>query len=164
MPTETINLAPALTRLCRTIGSAPIRWGLGLSALYILFAFMAPPTSQPDQTLMVRVTAYWAEGEGTDSWSAKNISSSGERLTENFSVAVDPNIIPYGSRIHWPDGDMKWKAVDTGRAVKNRTAAKAWGKDVPVVDVFFQKKEDALAFTYQIPKFIEIEVFHPESS
>ncbi len=112
--------------------------------------------------MRVRLTAYWSVGAGTDKWSARGISSTGVPLQQSVSVAVDPKVIPYGSRVVWPDGQTIWTAVDTGSAVKNRTAAKAWGEDVPVVDVFFTKREDALAWVKTIPKFVTVEIYPPE--
>jgi len=150
----------ALRRFIWWCHTAPVRTGLTLTVLAALFFFLQPA---PDGDQMrVRVTAYWSVGEGTDQWTARGISSTGVPLKENHSVAVDPKVIPYGSRIVWSEGNKIWHAVDTGGAVKDRTAAKAWGEDVPVVDVFFEKREDAIAFTYEVPKFITVEIFPPE--
>jgi len=112
--------------------------------------------------MKVRVTAYWSVGKGTDKWTARGVSSTGVPLRQNQSAAVDPEVIPYGSRIVWREGGKIWKAVDTGAAVKDRTAAIAWGKNVPVVDVFFENREDAIAWTYDVPKFIYVDIYPPE--
>lgn len=140
--------------------TAPIRTGLIIGAIAVSIVLLRP--EKPVDTMKVRVTAYWSVGTGTDKWSARGVSSTGVPLRENESAAVDPHVIPYGSRIVWPGGGKIWKAVDTGGAVKNRTAAKAWGHDVPVVDVFFETREDAIAWTNEVPKFITVNIYPPE--
>ncbi|MBX2825625.1 MAG: 3D domain-containing protein [Gammaproteobacteria bacterium] len=139
---------------------APVRTGLVLLGLFVLTVQLIP--EQPTETLRVRLTAYWSIGKGTDQWTARGISATGVALQENTSVAVDPKVIPYGSRVVWPEGHKLWTAVDTGSAVKDRRAAKAWGEDVPVVDVFFENREDALAWVETIPKFVTVQIFPPE--
>ena len=43
--------------------------------------------------------------------------ASGRQLVENFSIAVDPNVIPYGSYV-WLDAMKRWfRADDTGGAI-----------------------------------------------
>jgi len=109
--------------------------------------------------LFVRRTVYWAYGSGTDSDSAALRSSTGRQLQQGTSAAVDPAIIPYLSRIEFPDIGIRF-ATDTGGAVKARTAS---GGKTPVVDVFFLKKEDALAFANSTPEYINVKVYPPTS-
>ncbi len=46
--------------------------------------------------------------------------STGRALTENYSIAVDPNVIPYGSFV-WIDAMKRWfRADDTGGAIIGR--------------------------------------------
>lgn len=46
--------------------------------------------------------------------------STGRALTENFSIAVDPSVIPYGSFV-WIDAMKRWfRADDTGGAIVGR--------------------------------------------
>lgn len=46
--------------------------------------------------------------------------STGRALTENYSIAVDPTVIPYGSFV-WIDAMKRWfRADDTGGAIKGR--------------------------------------------
>ena len=48
------------------------------------------------------------------------IGATGRELVENFSVAVDPNVIPYGSFV-WIDAMKRWyRADDTGGAIIGR--------------------------------------------
>ena len=72
-------------------------------------------------------------------------TSKGCRPVEGVTVAVDPRLIPYGSTVEIPGlvglvGDGVFKALDTGSAVKSRKAAKAQGRNVPVVDVYLSSR------------------------
>ena len=93
----------------------------------------------PKKEIKVRITTYWAKGGDTDKWSAKRQSSTGVRLKPNVSVAVDPRIIPYFSRIYIPNLGFRY-AHDTGTAVIRK---KASGGKYPIIDVFFLHKRDA---------------------
>lgn len=62
------------------------------------------------------------------------------------SAAVDPKLIPFGKRIKIPELDLNLVAVDTGSAVKKRTASLKNKRSEPVIDLFFENKEDALSF------------------
>ena len=107
----------------------------------------------------VRLTVYWKKGSGSDRWSRRGISSTGESLINKSSVAVDPEIIPYGSTVEIPELNIVAKAVDTGTAVKNKTASRKMGLNVPVVDLFFDSKADALVFANESPHFVSINVY-----
>jgi len=109
--------------------------------------------------LFVRRTVYWAYGSGTDSDSAALRSSTGRQLQQGISVAVDPAVIPYLSKIEFPDIGTRY-ATDTGGAVKARTAS---GGKAPIIDVFFLKKEDALKFANSTPEYINVKVFPPKT-
>lgn len=59
------------------------------------------------------------------------------------TIAVDPAIIPYGSKVYIPElemfslsGDGVFYAHDTGSAVVKRVASKAKGNENPVIDAF----------------------------
>lgn len=109
--------------------------------------------------LYVRRTVYWAYGPGTDIDSANLKSSTGRKLQEGISAAVDPSIIPYLSRIQFPDIGTRF-ATDTGGAVKARTAS---GGTTPIIDVFFLNKEDAIAFANSSPLYITVKVIPPQT-
>lgn len=109
--------------------------------------------------LYIRRTVYWAYGPGTDIDSANLRSSTGRRLQQGISVAVDPSVIPYLSRIEFPDIGTRF-ATDTGGAVKARTAS---GGSAPIIDVFFINKEEALAFAKSSRPYITVKVFPPQS-
>ncbi len=107
------------------------------------------------KVMTVRVTVYWKSGKGTDYYTSKGLAATGTRLVNKRSAAVDPKIIPYGSRIILPEAGKELVAVDTGNAVKQRTAAKKLGKDVPVVDIYFDCKKEALEFAKNHPLFMK---------
>lgn len=107
--------------------------------------------------LYVRRTVYWAYGPATDIDSANLRSSTGRQLSQNISAAVDPSIIPYLSRIEFPDIGTRY-ATDTGGAVIAKAASKG---TVPVIDVFFLKREDAIAFANSTPPYITVKVYPP---
>lgn len=122
----------------------------------------------PRKKILARVTTYWAEGGDTDPWSAKNQSSTQTPLVCLHHAAVDPKVIPYGSTIliQFGTGRIAVKAVDTGGAVKSRKAARKLGltpqeQNAPVVDVFFQKKEDAIQYNENNCPYQWVEVIYP---
>ena len=57
----------------------------------------------------------------------------GEELKEGYSIAVDPNVIPYGTEV--VINDKTYKAQDCGGAIKGNR-----------IDVYFNNHEDALEF------------------
>lgn len=113
-------------------------------------------TMIPKKEIKVRLTTYWAKGGDTDGWSAKRQSSTGATLKPNLSVAVDPRIIPYFSRIYIPNLGMR-VAHDTGTAVIRK---KASGGKYPVIDIFFLNKKDAEIFANRYPKIVKVKVFN----
>jgi 3D (Asp-Asp-Asp) domain-containing protein len=112
-------------------------------------------TNTPTKEIKVRLTAYWAKGSGTDSWSAKRQSSTGATLKPNKSVAVDPRIIPYFSKLYIPNLGFRF-AHDTGTAVINKKASH--GK-YPVIDIFFMTEKEAMRFVNNNPKIVKVAVY-----
>lgn len=112
---------------------------------------------KPPKVLKVRLTAYWL---GQDDWTDSLKSSSGRRLVSGVSCAVDPKIIPYGSKVTIKKTGRTFVAVDTGTAVKNRKAE--WWKPKklrkPVVDLFFKNEKDARKFLARTGRYVEIEI------
>jgi 3D (Asp-Asp-Asp) domain-containing protein len=105
--------------------------------------------------IKVRLTAYWAKGSGTDSWSAKRQSSTGATLKPNRSVAVDPKIIPYFSKLYIPNLGFRF-AHDTGTDVIRKKASH--GK-YPIVDIFFMTEKEAMRFVNNNPKVVKVAVY-----
>jgi 3D (Asp-Asp-Asp) domain-containing protein len=116
-----------------------------------------PKTNTSDfKIITARLTVYWAKGGETDSDSARKRSSTGYTLKQGESIAVDPRIIPYTKEVIIPNVGLV-KAVDTGTAVKEKRAS--YGK-LPVIDVFFEHKKDAILFANQYPKVVKVVVLN----
>ena len=112
-------------------------------------------TNTAKKEIKVRLTAYWAKGSDTDSWSAKRQSSTGATLKPNRSVAVDPRIIPYFSKLYIPNLGFRF-AHDTGTDVIRKKASH--GK-YPVVDIFFMTEKEAMRFVNSNPKIVKVAVY-----
>ena len=108
------------------------------------------------RVLTVRLTVYWAKGGDTDADSRRLRSSTGYTLKQGDSIAVDPRIIPYDSEVIIPNVGLV-RAVDTGTAVKNKVASSG---RLPVIDVFFTNKTDALRFANNNPKIVKVAVLN----
>jgi len=119
-------------------------------------AFIPKTDSKELKVLTVRLTVYWARGSGTDADSRRMRSSTGYTLKQGDSIAVDPRIIPYDKEVIIPNVGLV-KAVDTGTAVKDKVASN--GK-LPVIDVFFVNKSDALEFANRNPKVVKVAVLN----
>lgn len=79
----------------------------------------------------------WAKNRPVDEYGNEIvIGASGEVLTAGYSVAVDPEIIPYGTELII--NGQTYKAQDCGGAIKDKK-----------VDVYFSDHEDALEFGVQ---------------
>lgn len=123
----------------------------------------AAPTRE--QSLLARVTVYWASGgRGSDRYTRQHKSATGMRLRQGH-CAVDPRKIPYGSQVIFPDR-TGLVAVDTGSAVRSRKAARRGGrttyeKSALVVDRFFETKGQALSWARRNPAFMTVRVLPP---
>ena len=120
-----------------------------------------------NDSLLARVTVYWAHGgRGADGYTRQHKSATGLRLQQGH-CAVDPREIPYGSRVILPDGTAL-KAVDTGTAVQNRKAARRAGRtsgerNALVIDKFFESRSQALAWANSNPPFVNVKVIPPNA-
>jgi len=112
-------------------------------------------SNTPKKEIKVRLTAYWARGSDTDSWSARRQSSTGATLKPNRSVAVDPKIIPYFSKLYIPNLGFRF-AHDTGTDVIRKKASH--GK-YPIVDIFFMTEKEAMRFVNNNPKVVKVAVY-----
>lgn len=118
-----------------------------------------------DNSLLARVTVYWAGGgHGADRYTRQHKAATGMRLQQGH-CAVDPRKIPYGSKVVMPDGTTL-HAVDTGSAVRNRKAARKSGrtineKNAIVIDKFFETKRQALMWANSNPPFVSVKVIPP---
>lgn len=114
------------------------------------------PKTNNFKVITVRLTVYWAKGGDTDYYSSKKKSSTGYTLKQGESIAVDPRIIPYRKEVIIPNVGIV-KAVDTGSAVK---AKKASNGKLPVIDVFFEHKKDAMMFANRYPKVVKVAILN----
>jgi 3D (Asp-Asp-Asp) domain-containing protein len=120
-----------------------------------------PQPAVTSQSTLARVTVYWASGGGgSDCNTRRHCCATGVHLQAGH-CAVDPRQIPYGSRVHFPDGVCV--AVDTGRDVKNRKAARLAGRTEAerralVIDRFFETKSQALAWANSHPPFLNLQI------
>lgn len=132
---------------------------LGLAVLFSPAAAFAR-----EQSMLARVTVYWASGGGgSDYWTRRHICSTGARLRAGH-CAVDPRRIPYGSKVTLPDATLL--AVDTGSAVRSRKAARRSGRtalerNALVIDRFFETKQQALGWARRNPVFMLVRVSPP---
>ena len=110
------------------------------------------------KAMLARITVYSRDEKHGDRYTRKGIAATGKRLVNKKSCAVDPSLIPYGSKVVIPQLHMVLDAVDTGSAVKNKTASKKTGRHEPVVDVFFDKNNESNKFVEANPKIVEIYV------
>lgn len=129
-----------------------------------VFAGGRTPYEQRGQSLLARVTVYWASGgRGSDSYTRRHKCSTGVRLRVGH-CAVDPRRIPYGSKVLLTDG--VFTAVDTGGAVVSRKAARRSGRTASernalVIDRFFETKRQALSWANAHPQFMTVQVIPP---
>jgi 3D (Asp-Asp-Asp) domain-containing protein len=114
------------------------------------------------KSFVVTLTTYWAVGKGSDYWTRKFTSSTGQRLVSGVSVAADPRVIPYGSIIEIK-GIGRRVVKDTGSHVVKRLASQKRGVNYPVIDLFFERREDALSFARKHPAFAEVRVIRQGS-
>ena len=130
-----------------------------------LILLWAPAVEAREQSVLARVTVYWASGGGgSDRWTRRHVCSTGARLRAGH-CAVDPRRIPYGSKVTLPDATLV--AVDTGSAVVSRKAARRSGRtpqerSALVVDRFFETKQQALSWARRNPYFMFVRVTPPD--
>ena len=138
-----------------------------LALIFLIGATALPSGFAGDNSLLARVTVYWARGgHGADRYSRQHKSATGTRLHVGH-CAVDPKRIPYGSRVVLPDG-TSLSAVDTGSAVRNRKAARRAGRtgserSAVVIDKFFETKQQALSWANSNPPFVNVKVIPPNA-
>ena len=124
--------------------------------LLLLFIHGAPAR---DQAMLARITVYWHNPE-----SKECVAAVGSRLRDGH-CAVDPEKIPYGSKIELPDAELV--AVDTGPAVVQRTAARRSGRtpaqrEAIVIDRYFESRREAQSWAASHPQFMTVRVDSPE--
>lgn len=97
-------------------------------------------TTEPINLGEYKLTAYcsckkccgkWADNRGPEV-----VGAIGKVLTAGYSIAVDPNVIPYGSIVII--NGKEYEAMDCGGAIKGNR-----------IDVYFNSHEEALEFGVQ---------------
>ena len=127
--TSTLNLKNQVKNNAQTYASNTT----GGDSTQVKAGPVVPNASTPtDFRVNAVVTTYGAKeimGKGGDKWSAQKTSSTGEKnLVEGVSCAVDPGIIPYGSKIVFDNPSIGTRvAMDTGSDVVKQKAAKERG-------------------------------------
>lgn len=107
---------------------------------------MPEPEIEPVNLGEFKLTAYcscskccgkWAENRPLDANGNEIVyGASGDRLTAGYSVAVDPTVIPYGTKLLI--NGQEYEAQDCGGAIKNKR-----------IDVYFNNHADAVQFGVQ---------------
>ncbi len=97
---------------------------------------------------IARVTYYWG---------CTN-TSTGNRPVSGKTIAVDPKVIPYGSKISIPQMGKTFIAHDTGSAVKSRLASRKHGRNNIVVDIFCYSEAQARQYIKKYPMFMPIKI------
>lgn len=132
-----------------------------LAVLSIVGCYPTPTLAnnpEPKTEIMARVTYYWPGngGQSGRQTSTGNVAKCGK------TAAIDPKIIPYGSKIIIPKMEKVLVAHDTGSAVVSRKASKRLGKDYIVVDIFCENKAVAQRRIKNYPMFMKIQIEKPE--
>ena len=104
--------------------------------------------------MVARVTYYWP-GDGGQ---IARQTSTGNLARGNKTAAVDPRVIPYGTKIHIPKMQKVFVAHDTGSAVKSRKASKILGRDNIVIDIFCESRAEAQRKIKTYPMFMKIRI------
>lgn len=124
----------------------------------MLFSPLLPEKNIPKPIekpkIVARITYYWPGNGGQ----VGNRTATGAKAIAGQTAAVDPKIIPFGSKISIPKMNKTLIAKDTGHAVKRRTASKKLGKNNIVVDVFCSSRAEASKYIKKYPMFMEIQV------
>lgn len=125
---------------------------------HIFFSKLAPePTTEYHEVILTEeageqeptlidlgtftVTAYCSCQECCGIWAIDRkdnivVGATGRELLANYSIAVDPTVIPYGSEVMI--GNCIYRADDCGGAIKGNK-----------IDIYFSKHSDAVAFGKQ---------------
>lgn len=121
--------------------------------LLLTLSSCALPKCEPQNKKTVRLTVYWKSEDG---WTRRGFTSTGEPLVSYKTIAADPRDFPYYTQVEIPELGIKGCVVDCGSALKTRKAARQMGRDVPVLDLYIEKRKDALDFIEGKPYFVDV--------
>lgn len=91
---------------------------------------------------------YWGSGDGALPEAAAKKSNSGNKLVDNYSLAVDNSKIILGSKVKFADDSKEREAVDVATPAKGITIS---GEN-PTVAIYFDTKEKAQAYLKSHPE------------
>jgi 3D (Asp-Asp-Asp) domain-containing protein len=115
-----------------------------LITLFAILALFTPVVNAKEY--LARVTYYWTH---------HNTTSTGVKPQSGKTIAVDPKIIPYGSKVQIPEMQKTYVAQNTGPAVVSKKASK--GKTI-VVDIYCRTKAEADALIAKFPMYMKIKI------
>lgn len=95
---------------------------------------MAAIEVEPVSSVVVEATAYCPCEKCCGEY-ANGYTSTGTKCIQGRTIAVDPKVIPYGSKIYIPYLDKVFTAEDCGGAIKQNK-----------IDIYFDSHQDALKF------------------
>lgn len=125
-----------------------VRYLIGIMVLCLCMLTTSQPTSpepivvpEPEPvpevvTELYELTAYCPCSKCCGKW-ANGITSTGTTATQGRTIAVDPKVIPYGTKVLI--GENEYIAEDCGGAIKGKR-----------IDVYFDSHADALKFGRQV--------------
>lgn len=127
-------------------------------------SYTIPAIKQPKE-IMARITYYSPEEK--DYPYGKQIASNPKgKAVENYTVAVDPKKIQYGTFIYIPKlaeamGGGIFKAEDTGKDVKRMVAISKSKRDEVnyVIDVFVEDNETMKKMANSMPHYMKVYVY-----
>lgn len=124
-----------------------------LTPLFFLIISCAPiqgvQAQKPYKELTARVTYYWGDTK----------TATGNKPVSGKTLAVDPRIIPYGTKVSIPAMNKTFVSHDTGMAIKSRLASRKLGKNNIVVDVFCKNSAEARLKIKKYPMFLKIRIY-----
>ncbi len=124
----------------------------------LIFGCTAVPPS--NKKINVRLTTYSRNERRADKWTRREQSATGIKLKDRAVLAADPKDIPFFSKVKLPCFDYLLSVIDSGAALKTRKASLAWGRNVPVLDLYFRQESDAIKFRKENPMFMDVIVYN----
>lgn len=112
---------------------------------------LLPKEKEGDDTkynVSVYRTVYWGKGEGALPEAAAEKANSGNKLKNDYSLAVDNSKIILGSKVKFADDKKEREAVDVATPSKGITTS---GEN-PTVAIYFETKEKAQAYLKAHPE------------
>jgi len=108
-----------------------------------------------------RITFYSPDEPKSDVYTKQRLGSQSSiygPLSQGTSVAVDKNIVPYGSNVVIPGLGTSFIAMDTGSAVISRQASRNTGGQ-PVIDVFVESYAEQLRLSRSFDPVVRVKVY-----